>query len=665
MKTLLTLLIPLALLAQSSQAPAAKPQAETPAAKAEPKAEAAPAAERWLTGTLEVGYRWVGRVGGDFNTYRSVVNLGEGPKLFDADLAFEDPSRRLLDRLEVRAQSWGGDPYNTARIDARKEGLYDFSFDYRNIAYFNFLPSFADPTRERGFLLNQRALDTLRRSREFRLDLFPGRRLTPYFAYQRNFGEGSGITNLVVDANEYPLRTRLYDRADDYRGGFRFQFPRFHLTLEQGGINYADDQSVYSTGGLSGNATAPLLEQRLLLSSGQQLYHIRADSLYSRALFTANPFAWVDLYGQFLYSRPHTTSKLSQQTAGNLYDFSSLVFYTAQMDAVAGEARRPHSSGSFSAELRPVRRVRIVESWMTDRLHNAASAALAERLLAGARTLSASDLFAAQRLVLNYNQQQLDAIVDVVGGLSLRGGHRYVWGDARTPAGLVNLRFGDTQLKLRRHVGLAGAHLRLGQKFRGSLDFEASPGDRAFFRTSLNDYQKARIRARYQVLPSLALTGGAGFLRNQNPAFGVNYDFLSRDQSLSVNWAPWGGDYVSLLADYARSTVRSDIFYRVPSALLFEQSYYRERAHAATALMDVKLPGSEAAKPKLTVGGSLFASDGSRPARYYQPLARAAVAFKDRLQWSWEWRWYAFSQRLYLFEGFRTHQFTTSLRLKL
>ena len=216
MKNFLLLLMALPLAAQA-------PQEKAPPAEPEP----------WLSGTLDVGYRWVGKVGGDFNTYRSVVNLGEGPKLFGADLTLEGPSRRLFDRIDVRGHSWGGDPYNTARIDARKQGFYEFSFDYRNIAYFNFLPSFADPTRERGFFLNQRAFDTFRRSRDFRLDLFPGRRITPYFAYQRNIGEGSGITNLVLDGNEYPIRTRLYDRADDYRGGFRFEFPRFHLTLEQ------------------------------------------------------------------------------------------------------------------------------------------------------------------------------------------------------------------------------------------------------------------------------------------------------------------------------------------------------------------------------------------------------------------------------------------------
>jgi len=302
---------------------------------------------------------------------------------------------------------------------------------------------------------------------------------------------------------------------------------------------------------------------------------------------------------------------------------------------------------------------------MTDRLHNAASAALAEGLLAGARTVNLETLFGANRLVLNYSQQQVDVVINVTSALALRGGHRYVWGDAQTPAGLINLPFGDWSGKLRRQVGLAGASLRLGQKFRGSVDFEASPGDRAFFRISLNDYRKARIRARYQVLPSLVLAGGAGLLSNQNPAPGVNYDFLSRDNALSVNWTPWGGDYVSLLVEYSRSTARSDILYRLPSTLGRELSYYRERAHTGTALVDVKLPGSGVVKPKLSLGGSLFASGGSRPARYYQPLARAAVAFKDRLEWNWEWRWYALTQALYLYEGFRTHQLTTGLRVTM
>ena len=48
-------------------------------------------------------------------------------------------------------------------MNARKERRYDFNADYRNIAYFNALPSFAKPLIERGIILNERSFDIRRR----------------------------------------------------------------------------------------------------------------------------------------------------------------------------------------------------------------------------------------------------------------------------------------------------------------------------------------------------------------------------------------------------------------------------------------------------------------------------------------------------------------------
>ena len=46
-------------------------------------------------------------------------------------------------KSRVRAYDWGDDPYATLHMDARKAKLYDFAADYRDIAYFDFLPSYA------------------------------------------------------------------------------------------------------------------------------------------------------------------------------------------------------------------------------------------------------------------------------------------------------------------------------------------------------------------------------------------------------------------------------------------------------------------------------------------------------------------------------------------
>ena len=143
--------------------------AQTP----EPTPVAVPETQQWITGSIDLGYRWRTDVAGSFETYRSVVNLGSGPKLIGAEFTIVDPKKRLFDRLDARADGWGGDPYATLHGNAKKAKLYDFDADYRNIAYFSNLPSYADPLLGRGIAMNQQAFDTHRRFASLQLDLLP------------------------------------------------------------------------------------------------------------------------------------------------------------------------------------------------------------------------------------------------------------------------------------------------------------------------------------------------------------------------------------------------------------------------------------------------------------------------------------------------------------
>jgi hypothetical protein len=152
MRFILVLFLMLPAFAQQPPAeakPEAQQAAPAPAAAAEEKAASpVPATESWITGYVDVGYRWVTDVKGNYQQYRSVVNLGEGPKLSAFDLTLK--GKRLYDTLTLRGMGWGGDPYNTGHVDARKMKIYDFRFDYRNIAYFNAVPSFANSAAPNG-----------------------------------------------------------------------------------------------------------------------------------------------------------------------------------------------------------------------------------------------------------------------------------------------------------------------------------------------------------------------------------------------------------------------------------------------------------------------------------------------------------------------------------
>ena len=656
-----TLLLLVPLCAQEPAKPAteaAKPaEQEKPAEAAKPAEPPAPAPEAastegWIRGSLEIGYRWIPNIDGNFNAYRSVVNLGEGPKLFDADFTLRDPARRLFDRADVKATSWGGDPYNTLRVDMRREGSYRFSADYRNIAYFNFLPSYANPGLNQGVLLDQNAFDTAIRNTNVQLDLLPNKWITPYLGFGRNTQFGRGITVFHTDRNEYAVASLYSDQTNNYRAGARLELGRYHVTVEQGGTTFKDDQGASDALPNPGNLAGLFLGKQLPLNQLSELYRVRGDSIYTKALVAGTPYSWMSVTGEFVYAKPSTDIQYTQSSAGNFYLNSILQFYSTGQDVLTGDANLPHVSGNLSVELRPWPRLRIVEYWMTDRFHNASNALLAENLLLASGSRFTANQLSTDRMVLNYNQQEVDAFYDLTSRLTLRGGYRYVWGDTdvRAPI-LIGLSLESASLS--RHVGIAGVTYRAGKKLRVMADAEGSSSSRTFFRASLHDYQKARIRGTYEFSPAWHFTGDFSVLNNSNPDRSVKLDFASKIESASIYWTPQGGKLVNVLVDYTRSAVRSNVLYLIPQVLQPDTSIYRENAHTGTAVVGIKW---------FSFGGSLFRSSGSRPTRYYQPLARVSVPVYKHVQWNAEWRWYSLSERFLALEGFRSNQLMTSLR---
>ncbi|MBC7924584.1 MAG: hypothetical protein H7039_02910, partial [Bryobacteraceae bacterium] len=416
-----------------------------------------PTVESWVTGTVDFGYRWRTDVGGSFDSYRSVVDFGSGPKLFGADFSIVDPTKRLFDRLDIRALNWGDDPYSTTHVGAQKNRVYEFSMDYRNMAYFNALPSFANPLLSRGSLLSERSFDIRRKLATMQLDLRPGSSIIPYFAYERSSGNGRGVTTFVSDANEYAVPNRLRDANDTYRGGVRFEFRRFHATGEVGATAFKDDQQLFEASPSNlGNRDTPFLGQRLFLTNLQQSYGVRGNGLFSKVLFTSNAFSWLDLYGHFLYSRPETDTNYQQFNTGNFAISNAALFTTSQQFALASSARMPHTAGSAGAEIRPWSRARVMVSWLTDRIENSGTANF-DALLRN-----------------EYNQSDVDLILDLTRQVTVRGGYRYVWGDARTAVTPVSGLLTQETADLRRHVGKGGFTYRPLTRLTVSADVEAA-----------------------------------------------------------------------------------------------------------------------------------------------------------------------------------------------
>lgn len=462
-----------------------------------------------------------------------------------------------------------------------------------------------------------------------------------------------------------PTNTRLPNRISnalqDFHGGVRFEFRRLHFNLEEGGTWFKDDQQLFASGVTNtGNREGPIFAQNLFLTNVLQSYGIRSTGSYSKAAFTTNPVSWFDLSAQFLYTQPETDVNYQQNSTGSFISLSQLLFYTGQQALISATAKLPRTSGNIGVEIRPFRRVRILESWLTDRLHTASSSDGRQTLLP-ATTPQPPETLQSARLVTNYSQEQIDILVDVTRKLTLRGGYRYVWGDANTVILPVTGLTGFEAGKLRRNIGIAGVSFRPGSKLSLNAEFEGASSDATYFRTSLSNYQRVHARGQYQALASLLIAADFSLLANQNPTAGPLYYYLALQTSISVHWTPKLTGF-SVDGDYTRSTVKSDILNLVPQTLTPAPSLYRDNAHLVSALLNIPLPESHGVTPKLSAGGALVVSSGSRPTTYFQPLANLSIPVSKHVAWVSQWRYYGYAEPFFAYEDFRTHLVTTGLK---
>lgn len=637
---------------------AAAPQEAAPAAQAAQAPAASPVAtpEATVTGWIELGERFRSGIGGNTDAYRSLVDLRSGPTLLGTEFTIADPRHRLFDEVHVRAYDWGDQPYSTLHLDARKAKLYEFNADYRDMELFDFLPSYADPLLSSGIMLDEQSFDTRRRFAHVELTMLPGNWISPYAAFDWDAGSGTGVSTFVSNSNAYPTPTLLRDSTGSFRGGLRFQLRRFHATLEQGGTRFQNNQTVYQSSGVNyGNFYAPVFGNTLDLTDLLGAYGAHGTGIYTRGLFTANPVSWLDFYGQFLYSDPNNNVNYQEYGGGNLYLQSQILFYNAEQYLVSSAAGAPHTSGNAGFEIRPWHRVRITENWTTDRMHSAGSANQNQNILAPAGSTEQLTNLLESSLANNYNQVEAMLYFEVSPQLTLRGGYRYVWGDAYDvvlpPEGLASA----DHVSMRRNVGIGGFTYRPLKKISFSAEGESGSSGGEYFRTSLWDYQKIRAQARYQASNSLSVSADFSLLDNQNPESGVNLNYLMHQESLSVFWSPASAKRFDFEGSYSRTDLSSNIYYLDPGTGAPELSAYRDNAHAATALFHFHVPGAGEFAPVLTAGGSFVISSGSRPTSYFQPMAKLAFPLGKHLTWFGEWRYYGYGETFYLYEGFRAH----------
>ena len=75
--------------------------------------------------------------------------------------------------------------------------------------------------------------------------------------------------------------------------------------------------------------------------------------------------------------------------------------------------------------MRPFRHLRIIDSFTTNRYHDTGFGALTEQILLSPTVARTDSVYGAEQpQVVNYNQQQVEAIYELTPKLIMRGGYR-------------------------------------------------------------------------------------------------------------------------------------------------------------------------------------------------------------------------------------------------
>ena len=614
---------------------------------------------------IEVGYRRV-TTAGNTDVYRSMVNLGEGPKLLRSSVSLRSDygAGLIFDHLDISMDNWGGDPYNTMRFSLGRTGTYEVRAVYLNQNYYSFLPVWANPLLQDGKTLSQHGLDVGFRNTDVELKLFTTHWFRPFFGYARSSGFGPGFTTESFTGNEYLLRQNWRYSANDYRGGVEFALPRTTISVEQGFRFVQNETAIRYVGDYLGNNPRPFLGQPTVQTDQNRGYDDRTDIPIFKTVLSTNPLGWLKFTGRYIYAMGDTEGTMNEFAAGNLVSLENRISYAAQSDAFDTRAKKPSQNGSFVLEISPLSRLSFIDQFETRRFHVSGTGLLASTyyqarsLLGGSGVVDEIEFENAADSYLAYDWIRNTAEVEagIAGNLYARGGHRY----SSTAATIrdTDPRFTRAQsTSVVQHAVLAGiVYRQKGMRF--GVDFEKNePDDTALVRTDLFDYYQLKFDWSVGPWMGFGLSGNVALLGNRNPQADIDLTQHNRNYSFAVNYAR--SERVNVSLDYTRSSIFSDIAILLPQTLSGDRSVYDERGHGIGAGLGIEIYRGA----RFDFGYRGILSLGSYPLNYHQPYALLHIPLRNHLAMRTHWQYYGYNEKSVGLQDWRGHLVTLSLAL--
>ncbi len=649
----------------ADQGKSVQPQ-ETTETKTQDTSSQASAAQPSATGpryqfSFDAGERFESNFQGSRDMYRSQLDYGEGPKLFNTRFQVSVPkgSNTYFDRIEVRLNSWGGEPYSRASVRFHKDKIYDLDVDYQKVEYFSSIPQFANPFFERGLLQSQHVFDIGQRYGRARITFAPGGKISPYLAWDHTDRHGPVKTTLDAGGDEFLINTLYDNRSNDLRAGVNFNLGRFNLLLEGGNRYYRDNSQTLTTGFQPGNSLSKMFGRDIILNGYAADNDSTARIPFGNGIAQWRPVDSLMLRGKVSYSMASMDPVFSDVLNGNFFSFPMSAFYQGQRQNVfGGAAKRPSIYGDFSAEWAPFDRFRLIERFNTYRFH-VSSDSISNSVFLRVEPLLATGIIeelpqlsqSGQFLALNNDLQELQGLFYVTPRLIARIGHRFEHREITVV---------DT-FQFDRNVVIAGLSYDFSMRNRISAEYEYGMTDQPLMRTDVVDFQRARLRGRFSPFESLEFNGSATLFDNEDDDMPeIDFTSRSRDYSLQFSYAPI--TRISFSGGFERSNIRTNILYVVPQTLTLDRSRYREKGNFGSAFISLMLLRNAT----LNLGYSGWGFSGNFPLTYHRPMARLEVPIDERVSLYGQWNYYEYNEKVQIFpQDYRVHHTVLGVRVNL
>jgi hypothetical protein len=629
-----------------------------------------------ITNSFETGYRF-SLVGGDLGEYRSDVNYRNGLRLLGSSFSLDskDGHGRYFDQILLNTMGLGNDPYQSATLRIQKNGLYRYDMTWRLNDYYN--PGL---TVAGGLHL----MDTVRRTQDHEITLFPRAKFRLRAGYSRNAQDGPVLTTAQeFDTNGagLPVFADLRRQWNEYRLGADVDLAGFKLTVLRRWDFFKED-TPYSAFGVVTAASVGAVNDQTVLQQFTRTAPVHGRNPGWLGNLLANHKRW-SVNGRFSYTDGHNNFAMNEFASG-LGRFGGAA---NQQILVQGSANRPMVAGDFNFTAQPTSRLTVVNNTSVNNLRIDGPSSYTDIVNGSNSGQTIYFRYLGIRTLTN----STDANYRVKDWLGFYARYRYTDRLVRTVQGFSLPAFGETapndvyENTNHLHSGTVGVQVRPARNLTASVDGEVGRADNPLTPVSDRNYHTLNGRISYRTRKVQLSTSYQQVYNVNAPVALSAYSSHSRNYSASASWAP--KDWLALDAGYMKlhlDTVSGIAYFAGTGRATLQEgnSLYLSNVHAAnlgarlavakrtdlyvgyTITKDTGDGRTTATAGVTDPAGALFAGVQTFPLSYQSPLGRLSVRITPKLRWNAGWQFYNYHEEfgvLGYYQNFHAHTGYTSI----